>query len=221
MASLVLNPSLDGYAGRHATAPFEAWATIHDSAGNNHADAASPLDVIQLSTDTVSLRWKDLVRAGFDWDLSNPALTGVTITAITFEIFITAHLNNYATDFPVVMTAFTPGSHINLADSDYGNFGTTSYSNTAAFSTFTNSAYNLWTLNATAITAAQAAIGSKWATGLRFDADRSNTEPTQELSKDAIITIQTRSAANPPKLTITYTSAASAFTPQLLTLGVG
>lgn len=218
--------SVDGSAVRSVGVGSGAnWATFRAAAGTTFQDnAATGLDAFTIA-DTGTDNWRFLGRGFFLFDTS--ALPDAdTVTAATFSIFGSTvnggKVDNF--DLTLAMVDSTPASNTALAASDYGNIGSTRQADSDIdITSWSDSAYNDWTLNATG----RASISKTGVTkfGVRFGEDLDNTAPTWSSGVAAGVDWYLADQAdttNDPKLVVTHSEVVALTpTPTLLMMGVG
>lgn len=219
----VESTSVDGGVTRNLSlGSGESWGTIRGGAGNGAQDANSTgLDTYTIS-DNVSNQWRYLGRGIFLFDTSSIPDSDV-ISSATFSVFGSTvnggKVDNFGLSVAVVDS--TPASNTSLASSDYSNVGTTRYSDSdISITSWSNSAYNDWTLNSTGISNISKTGVTKFAT--RLDKDVDNSAPTWSSNIaggiDNYCADQT-GTSNDPKLVVEHAEALS--THRLLMMGVG
>jgi len=197
--------TVDGIVRRFTTA--ESFATIRTSAGNSTWNATSD-NAVQFTADTTSNTWTNLYRSFFTFDTS--ALTGAAvISAATVSLFDVYGVSDPSGLGPGIdLVSVTPTANNALTASDYSAFGTTSYTGSPKTAgSWTSSAYNAFTLNATGLAAVSKTgitrIGARESTY-----DITGTTPTWTSGTNVGIGIQFSDqpgSSNDPKLEITYT----------------
>lgn len=177
MAQLTItcNQTGSGAAERHVPAGSESWAVIRSSAGTDNADLFSP-----LCLDVGVGAWTYLCRTIYQFDLSDPLLTGSTITGVTFRLKVSSQTSAHTRSLQFRLVNSTPASNTALQASDYGQIGTTAECNTdIALGSFAIGDNDM-TGNATLIALANSKIGSYLSLGGRWVADITNSEPTSD-----------------------------------------
>jgi len=138
--------AVDGKVERSGVS--ESWATIRAGAGN--AFDANPVDsqFVSIKGD-VSPNYIHLKRSIFLFDTS--ALTAAaTITAATMSLRGNYKQNPNSDSVTINIYSSTPGSNTTLANSDYGQIGSTAQCDTAiTYAGYTTSGYNDFLFNAT------------------------------------------------------------------------
>lgn len=192
------------------TTTGEAWATVHDSAGNSSDTTTARMGWIRDAT--IAANVTRIGRAKFVFDLS--AVSG-TVTAASFSLYLTASYTIGGTS-PTFNVYSAPAGAV--SNTDYTYFGSTAYCDTAkSYATISGALnqYHTWTLNATGISAINSAVGSTFYIGGREATyDAANTNPNKTTT-DTITVIPNMGddATNKPKLTLTI--EVSAFAPPL------
>lgn len=191
--------TVDGYAGRDAV--NEAWAAIHDGAGNASDDTtAEQAFVFILNATTTSNQWGYIRRAFFLFDTSALPDSAI-VSAGTFSFYVTGRNDNLSQSAALIDT--TPASNTAIANADYANTGTTEQATALDITTMSDAAYNDWTLNA----AGKASIALTGITkfGLRGSSDRADTAPSWVSNVSGGINgYMADQGSNQPKLVVTY-----------------
>ena len=210
MATLTVFPdphpettSVDGATGRRSV--DEAWATIRAGGGNYSGDAeTSNVIVAEVTSHTTLNNWQNIIRSIYLFDTSALG-ANVNISSGTFSFFVVSKDDSFSQSISLVNS--TPASNTSLADSDYGNVGTTQQATDVTIASITASAYNTWSLNATGLASISKTGITKF--GLRTSGDRTNTEPTWVSAAESRINgnlADTAGTGSDPKLEITYTA---------------
>lgn len=187
----------------------QTWATIRGAAGNDHQDASTNREIFQTAADNSGNKWLSMYRGVFLFDTSSIGDTD-TKDSGTFSIngTTTGYLDNF--NQSVVLTNSAPDSNTDLVNGDYNNDMATEYNSARLDVTSWNqSGYNDWTLNATALTAISATGVSKL--GTRGSGDFDNAEPTWAASTTARVFgnyADLAGTTSDPKLVIVHTAAA-------------
>lgn len=208
MASITIYPANDTAVSRDGV--NEAFGTIRAGAGNLTENGVTQSAPGQLVSTSTSNQYGTISRGGF---IFNPSAAGLpasaTVTAITFSLYVVSKMDNFNQNVGLVQ--FSPATPATPVNSDYGNFGTTRWANSDLdITSITTSAYNSWTMNATAIAALQAVVASgNFIVGTRLSSDLDNSAPTWSSSLNGrIVTgmVANADSAKRPKLDITYTT---------------
>lgn len=200
----------DGDIGYAAGFDANSWATQH-AAATGVVDSSSASRQAPYAGDNGSGRL--LRRAYFPFDLSS--LSGITVSAATLSVFHLAEDDANDQNTGIVTSAQASGT--TLATGDYDALGTTYISDTISTNSYTGSAYNAFTLDATGRTQLETDAGGYTMFGLVTEADRSNTAPgSSEFYRINIYFADQTGTANDPKLDITYTVASATFTPRAI-----
>ncbi len=135
--------SVDGYVGRESV--DESWASIIAGAGNAGLDSATWANIFFWSTAT-SNQWRYLRRIILLFDTSTLPDTAI-VSAATLSLYgdykddglsITPNINIYTS---------TPAFSTSLASSDYSQLGSTAQSTAIAYSSYSATGYNDFSLN--------------------------------------------------------------------------
>lgn len=204
------NSPIDGFVGR--TGVNSTWALIRSGAGNMHDDTGTTL-LIRINTQAAASNYFELDRGIILFDVSGFAGLSADITGITLNLYVA----NLSGGFGTISTALslvnsTPASNSILADSDYGQVGTTRQATDIADGSITSGQWIQFTLNATGIATVKAALPENLGTGivklgLRYKEDVDNVDAWVSDKDDFIQISSGDSSSNKPYLEITYTGA--------------
>ena len=151
-----------------------------------------------------------IYRAFYPFDLS-VLPGGAVISAIGLNVYVVA--KSSAAGGSVTVVSNSQASNTTLVTSDYSLVGSTEWvAARTNFSALTASAYNVFTLNATAVASAQAAITGFWKVALRSSFDLDNSAPVGTSYLQGNFSEAT-GTANDPYLTVTYTVVAGPVPP--------
>lgn len=198
------NEPYDGYAYRGPV--DEVWATIRAGAGTaNDSATGEPLSIF-INGSTTNNQFQYIIRSITLFDTSD--LVGATITGAVFGYVANAKSNGIG-DINVVFVASTPGSTSTIANSDYGQLGSTSFGSTAYASiNIDNSTYNNITLSQAGEDNISLDGISKF--GIRNHWDQTNIQPSWSSGASSSVSIRSADAAGTsidPKLVVTFTTA--------------
>lgn len=209
--------TVDGYARR--TSVNENFATIIVGDGNSSSVADASIGMT-LSASATSDQFSRLVRLLFTFDTSSLTSDAI-ISSVVFSTYGNQKVNQIGSpDYHVCSS--TPAANNNLANSDYGQLGSTSFGN-VSYASFNDAGYNDITLNASGI----AAVSKTGITGLgsrlSWDINGSFTGTWSSNLQSFFNITFADNGTNKPKLVVTYTlPATGGSTPStLLTMGVG
>ena len=184
-----------------------AWADIRGGAGTNATDDGSAAG-IYLRQGSAS-GWWILARAMTLFHTS--ALPdNCTITSSTLSVYGSAKGNSAAYDPDINVYSVAPASDTAIAAGDYNSFGTTAYSTTISYASYSTTGYNDFVLNSTGLAAISKTGVSKF--GFRdVSADVANVEPSCPYDDISYMQFYTAEKGDPykPKLEVTYTPAAA------------
>lgn len=139
------NSPVDGIVWRGTV--NETFATLSSGAGQGFSDTSTALQAF-LSGAATTNQFSFLQRGIMCFDTS--ALGGsATISAVTFNGYGSFKSNSLGSD-DVHVCASTPASTGGLANSDYGQLGSTSFAS-MSYASFSNGVYNTFTLNSNGI----------------------------------------------------------------------
>ncbi len=201
--------NVDGFAGRANGS--ETYTTIHDGAGTEFDSTASNVVPTRVTADSVSAKYVEIRRGIYLFDTSGIG-SGNTVTAATFSLFGTGKNDVMSQSINVVSS--NPASNNAIVNADYTALGTTVFATAITIATWSTTAYNDFTLNASG----RAAISLTGSTklGTRLVSDINNVEPTWSSNADAYVIANMSEAAgtaNDPKLVVTFSPSASVTTP--------
>lgn len=203
--------SIDGDVGRSTAT--ETFATIRSSAGNNHNSNVADNDCALILASTSANRYDFMRRAIFLFDTSSIGSSQVVSDA-TLSLFGTVldTSNGLGGAQGVALVNSSPASNTTLANTDYGNVGTTRYATDIPIGSWSTSAYNVFTLNATGISNIAKTGVTKTGTAVSGDVD--NVEPTWSSGGQASASCNFADQAgttNDPKLVVNYSLPNSNF----------
>lgn len=209
--------TVDGWVRRTSTG--ESFATMRGGAGVDAGPSQASNVFSDIIAHTVADEYIEMVRTIYTFDTS-PLGTGATITAAVLSFFgLGTGVNTLGGGTYNVFGA-TPAANNDLVAADYSQLGTTAFATAIAFASWSESAYNDFTLNASGISNINKTGISRF--GGREDAhDAQNSAPTWGSSNaNYVFTYYADQAgtANDPKLVITYTTGRPL---GLLLMGVG
>ncbi len=198
--------TVDGATGRIIV--DETWATFRSGVGNHSPADGATLDVANLNASTTSDQWKSMQRGVALFDTS-PIDTG-EIKDATLSFFGSAKFNDFASAPDSTIVSASPASNTDLVDADYNiaNFGTTEFASRITYASWSTSAYNDFTLNASGEGNIDKSGISKF--GARSDWDLDNSPPTWGSNDTAYMRAHSADAAgtsNDPKLVVNYALA--------------
>jgi hypothetical protein len=199
--------TVDGWVA--IAAASSAWATLIAAAGNDANDSEADSQFMRIdATGTLNL-WAGLRRSIFLFDTSALGAAAV-ITAGVFSLFGSDKADTAGITPDADVYTSTPASNTALAASDFGNLGTTSQTGAPiTYASYSATAYNDWTLNATGRGNISQTGVSKF--GIRnANYDVAAVSPTWSASLQAYMAAKMADnigTTNDPKLVVTYTPA--------------
>jgi hypothetical protein len=175
-----------------------SWSEAHDAASGPQPNPSGSFGEFAYSAYWSGYYY--IVRSIFLFDTSS-LTSSANISSATISIYGYGTVNNADGDYAYIVNS-APASNTDITSSDYSTLGTTSYSNAYAFSSWSTSAYNDFTLNNLGRDAISKTGVSKF--GARDWFDIMNSAPS------GFNQLQTRWAENSgtsqdPKLVVTYT----------------
>ena len=183
-----------------------AFGTIRGDAGNAHDDTSAAIMVTEILSDNVNPNWRRIRRFIATWDTSSIPV-GSIINAATLSLRGTASstADNITNDINIY--AATPAANNDLANGDYAQLGTTTFSTTQTNTDWSTTGYNDFVLNANGLNNVTAAGISRFGTK-NVTHDAANSAPTWDNSIASSLTANTADQAgttDDPKLVVTYT----------------
>lgn len=211
MSQLVVTPSLDGYVG--IDTGTSSWHNRVVGAGTHSAHVETAfLYVCKMLATWSSGIWDELFRGIFLFNtIALP--DDAVISSATLQVYGTHKVDSGGIAPSLCLYGVTPASDTELADSDYGTFGTTAYSDLLTYATWTEDAWNTFTLNAAGLAAINKAGMTRF--GVRdalYDVadelDPDNHDPAWDGGEVVLMYCHGRTSGGyEPKLTIDYTTA--------------
>ncbi len=202
--------SVDGYVTRSNGGAYETWAVLRAGAGTGHVDTDVIIYVASQSSNGVADTYLQLGRGIILFDTSAFPSNG-TLTVGANTVAMTQQTTYTTENHSLVLS--TPASNTVLANSDYGQTGTTKQatdvSNPGTFTLNTTGEGNL------AIPGGLGAGITKFA--IKMTRDNDNSAPTWETVKDyGCIYHSSDAGSNRPTLTLTYTLPARPYSVSLI-----
>ena len=159
----------DGYVNRAGNE--EALATIIAGAGTGNNDSGSTT-LARLRADDVAGTYDQCVRTSYSFDTSAIPDTDV-ISSAKLKLYGSEKTTNLGTT-DIVIVESSPTDPSNLANGDYGNFGSTEFGS-IAIASISTVAYNDFTLNASGIATINKTGVTSFGALLRWDFGVSTT----------------------------------------------
>lgn len=193
---------IDGHVDRQGV--DEDFATIRAGSGNDTAPTAT---FITTRITCGSTGFSGLFRGIICWDTS--AVGGGSVTAATLSLYGISKTTLEGSN-SLHICASTPGSTSTLANSDYGQLGSTSFANVSSAS-FSTSGYNDFTLDANGRANVSTSSISKFGTRLGWDITNDTTGLSRSSSGDTtdflVSAADETGTSQDPKLSVTYNPA--------------
>ena len=203
--------SVDGLVFRHDV--DETWATIRGGAGTGAIDDSASTTYVGWSTSGTSNQFAVIRRAIFLFDTSSLPDAN-TISASTLSVFGTNKQDTNSDTPALALVASNPASNTALVGADYSTLGTTRFAPDISYASYSTSAYNTFSLNASGLAAITKTGVSKF--GLRSDNDLDNAAPTWSASAEPGIIqgyyADQAATTNDPKLEVTHNTTTSTST---------
>jgi hypothetical protein len=208
MATLTVYPdanpettTVDGYALRGGV--NETFTTIRGGAGTQAGDSDTSVIVPGLTATSTTNQYSTLRRAFILFDTSS--LTSAAIISGAVLSVYGGGLKTTGLGTPDLhVGSSTPASNTALVSADYSQRGTTSFGSISNAS-FSTSAYNDITLNASGIAAINKTGVSKFSLQLSWDINNSFTGSWASSAESEFSIVMSDTGSNKPKLVITYT----------------
>lgn len=202
----------------------ESWSTLIAGAGTSVSGAITDDVYFEFIAHTTSGNWTRLVRSIFHFDTSALG-SSASISAATLSLFgqYKADPGSNTPDTNIYSSTVT--SNTTLAASDFSQVGSTAFATAIGFSSFSTTAYNDFTLNASGISNISLTGVSKFsARNANYDAAAAS--PTWSSGIDSYcggFYADQTGTTNDPKLVVTYTagSASGKFGTARMLMGVG
>lgn len=191
---------------QYGAASGVAWSTLVADAGSG-TDETTPVRCIQISSDSGTDDWRNLVRGIFLFDTSALG-SSASISAATFSLYQTDKGDDLSITPNINVYSSNPASNTSLANGDYDSLGTTAFATAITFASF-NSGYNDFTLNASGIAAIAKTGITKYGTR-NAEYDAADSAPTWSSSQTSYLECSSADetgTTQDPKLVITYTAA--------------
>lgn len=208
--------TIDGYIHRYVTS--ETFSTIRAGAGTYTSAGNTQLEFVRIISSSTSNQYQLMRRFHLGFNTSSLD-DGASIDTATLSIWGIA--KNAGLGVPEMgIVSSSPASNTVLANSDYGNFGTTDYATRYTYGGWSNTAYNTTTFNA----AGKSAISLNGVTnlGCRFGWDIDNIAPTWKSVKESYLSGETADSTGTtkdPKLVVEVIVVSGSL--HRLLLGVG
>ena len=203
--------SVDGYDAAIET--NETWTNVVNGAGDVGSDTASPLLLNQINAGSTTDRWARIYRAFILFDTSS--IGAATIDSAVLSIYGSSKSDTAGIAPNLNIFSSNPASNTAIVAGDYGNVGSTEFSTDISYASFSTSAYNDFTLNASGEAAIDTGGISKFST--RSDYDSTDSAPTWTSSLQSYlrgVSAENTGTTQDPKLVVNYTP--SSFTPRII-----
>lgn len=196
----------------------ETFNDLRTGAGTG-AEPSAPSGVgINIHSTTTTDQFKEIYRSVFLYDTS--PLGSDTIDSSTMDVYVQNHGTDLG-DLNAVIVSSSPASNTDLVAADYNiaNWGSTDFCTPFAFSTLSNGSYKSVSLNAAGLAAIDGSGITKL--GYRTEEDVDNNAPTWSSNVQSFWAqrwADQSGTSTDPKLVVTHSPAATATTPQRMTL---
>lgn len=219
MAESTFNPdahpetsSFDGYTFQN---PAGNWTTARSITSAGTLVDSGTTNFLCYIRDNGSA-WTGMLKGIHLFDISSiPA--GATITDVDFQFYVTAASENHS-GLEVTVAGWTTSSDTGLTgtDHDIANAGDRLASDKGV-GTYSTSAYNSHTFNATGVAFVQSALDGDGIVriGTLTSADYDNVEPTK-VNATSSVSGHSAENSNKPKLVVTYTEGGGVVAPQFI-----
>lgn len=205
--------TVDGVCGHnYAAGSGVAWATLRADPGNLSDDTSADFILQEIVADSTTDNFRRIRRPIWTWD-TNSIPSGSTIDDGTIKIKGTATNHDTAASITndLNIVAATPAANNDLVDADYAQTGATAFSTAIASGSWSQTAYNTFTLNASGRSNITAAGISRF--GGRNDThDRANSAPSWvngATSRFSGLYADQAGTTEDPILNVTYTPPAA------------
>lgn len=204
--------SVDGHVYQ-SEAGGVSWATIIAAAGSVAVDGGTPTTTTYIDSHTTSNTWNYLTRSICLFDTSAIG-TDNNVDSAILSLYGVAKVDGLSITPNVNIYSSAPATNTAVVAGDYDSLGSTEYSTSMSYASWTLSAYNDFTLNASGIAAVSKTSITKL--GVRnANYDVAAIQPTWGSGLTSYLTNESAESAGTtadPKLVVTY-SAASTFKP--------
>lgn len=212
MASLTVNPSLDGYVQRDGGGT--SWSTNYvlwdGESGSGGSAVVSPATQDFVRNHKYNTGGEFTIQRCFLLFDTSALPTGATISAAKIRIYVT---NKYDgdNDAYAYLNVFSsnPASNSTLAVADIDQVGSTKFASDVDITGISTSAYLEISLNASGIATISDSGISKFSIREGHDVDNNAIDAAGDVDSGIIFTSVT-SASNKPELVITYTTPVTA-----------
>lgn len=199
--------TVDGYVRRNGV--NETYATIKAGAGTNSGTTGTAGSFFATQSTTTSNQFQANLRSIFTFDTSD-ITDGATIDSATFSLYGSSKgndLNWSAADASLAVVGVSPANNNDIANADYGNFGSTRFATDLAQASISTTGYNDISLNASGL----AIISDTGITklGVRSAADLDTASPGWVSDKYTNVNgvfADTAGTTSDPKLVVNYTA---------------
>lgn len=203
--------SVDGYASRALVS--ESWSTIRSGAGVSSDDSGITLVAAGVyNASILSNAWYALRRILLVFDTSSiPSDATIVSATLTVRCASKSNRNSWSDSAAgLALVGSTPASNTAIAASDYGQTGSTRFATDKNYSDFTAGSDTTFTLNSSGLAAIGKGTGGRTKLALRHVADLDNTNPPHAFGGTTTVILVGAENTNDPKLTVTYTTPATA-----------
>lgn len=204
------NSPVDGYVARNAV--NEIFSTIRAGAGTtSNVTGSSDVGMAQITSTATSNQYGDFSRGIFCWDTSS--LSGGTVLTTIVSIANDRKLNgNGDTGLEFDLVAATPAATNALANSDYGQLGTTVFAS-VSYASVTAEAYSDFTCDANGIANVSTSDITKFGLRMNWDTDNSfgGTWASGATTGFYGYMADNTGTTYDPKLVVTYTPSSGFF----------
>ena len=207
----VESTSVDGLVNNDPVSAT-GWTIIHDAIAGTGAKPSATLDTFaRVSCHSTSNTYDIITRSFFLFDTSTIPDSD-TINSATLSIKGNGGTDTWVsgTKPNINIVASTPASNIDLVMDDFDQLGTTAFSTAKTTATWSTSAYNDFTLNASGLTAISKTSVSKFgARDMIYDAP--NIEPTWASGQQVIFQgnyTDNVGTSSDPKLVVEHSASA-------------
>lgn len=203
------NSPVDGY---NQNEPGEnTWATIHDATAGTAVSVVATKIFIVIQPGPTSGKWGRITRSFILFDTSAISDTD-TLDSAVLSLYGATVITEGDYGNGINIYSSTPASNDDIVVGDFDQVGTSAFATAIPRASFSTSAYNDFTLNATGEAAVDFTGISKFS--MRWVNDANNSEPTWESGEGRDLTeawaADETGTTKDPKLVVEHTAVASA-----------
>lgn len=212
--------TVDGPVGNDIAPSTDTWANIRGGTGTLNAGPSVTTQDPNVGYSQGATNWKWMYRSIYLWDTSSIPDTD-TIDSATLSPFGAGTKRETLASQEIVPVTSTPASNTDLVGADFNQLGTVAQAPVITVASYSTTAYNDFTLNATGRGNISKTGISKF--GTRMEGDRADAEPAASNSAASVDGnyAEATGTGNDPKLAVTHSAAAAGGAPLIMMMGVG